>query len=185
MALDEFIRLYDQEGPFELVEGERMPVVPTVMKQNLTTKRLFAAFLTYEQTHKVGEAFFEAPFVLTDRPDWVTGSRVPDVMFFRAERLAAYRATMPDWENKPMVLVPDLVVEIVSPGDSDTDVEKKKVKGYLRDGVRLVWVFNPQERGVFVHEAGGEQPTELTGDAVLSGSETMPGFEISIASVFE
>ena len=30
MPMEEFIRLYDTEGPFELIDGERKPIMPQV-----------------------------------------------------------------------------------------------------------------------------------------------------------
>ncbi len=30
MTIDEFIRVYDQEGPFELIDGEQRPMSPPV-----------------------------------------------------------------------------------------------------------------------------------------------------------
>lgn len=131
-----------------------------------------------------GEAFAETPFAMTDTPDWVKGSRVPDVMFFTAERLAAYKAATPDWRSKPALIVPDLVVEIISPTDRFTEVEKK-VTRYLVDGVRLVWIIDPEAQVVFVYQAGQKQRTRLAADDVLDDGEVIPGFTIRVAALFE
>ncbi len=32
MTLDEYVHLYEIEGPFELINGERIPVIPTVFR---------------------------------------------------------------------------------------------------------------------------------------------------------
>src|SRR5215468_12504193 len=122
LTLDEFIRAYDEEGPFEYIDGERMPVSPTLTGHGLIARTLLLALYNYGVPKNLGEPFMELPFVMVETSDWVTGSRVPDVMFFKAERLAAYKANNADWRDKPFILVPDVVVEIISPNDRYGDV---------------------------------------------------------------
>lgn len=62
---------------------------------------------------------------LSYTPNWVTGSRQPDVMFSTAERINAYKEANPDWKRKPYVLVPDLVVEVMSVNDDPADLTRK------------------------------------------------------------
>ncbi len=189
MPMEEFIRLYDTEGPFELINGERIPVMPTVAGHNRAIKRIFLALDHYGVAHKLGEAFTEAPFVLTDEPQWVEGSRVPDVMFFSAERLAAYVAATRDWELKPYVLVPDLVIEIMSPSD-DPDELDEKVDLYLADGVLMAWVMNPRRIKVSVYTPAPDKPrakehVNLFSGDLLTGGDIVPGFEMPVATIFE
>ena len=55
MPLDEFIRRYD-EAPFELIDGEIIPKMPTVSGHNQLAKRFFIALLPFEQ-QRLGEVF--------------------------------------------------------------------------------------------------------------------------------
>ncbi|MFN8448761.1 MAG: Uma2 family endonuclease [Anaerolineae bacterium] len=183
MPMNEFIRQFD-EAPFELIDGERIVIVPTVLKHGLVLKLIYSLLLGYEQAHPdVAEVFSELPFVLTYTSDWVSGSRIPDIMAFNAERLAAYRAQTPDFEDKPFVLVADLCVEIISANDNYADVEAK-VDRYLSDGVRLVWVVDPYNRTVAVYAPGSDQITRLSGDATLSGGDLLPGFALPLKDIF-
>ncbi len=184
LPLEEFVRLYDQEGPFEYIDGERVAVSPNVTGPGIVTKKLYFALARHCEGKGLGEVFSELPFVLSDTPNWVTGSRVPDIMFFTAERLSAYKASTPDWQDKPFILVPDLVVEIVSPTDRYSDV-LEKVARYLNDGVKVVWVVNRQLRNVVIHQAGSKQQTTLQADDMLDGGEVVPGFTLPVASLFE
>lgn len=179
ISLDEFIRRYDQEGPFEFLDGE---IVPNVAGRIETVKKLFLALLMCEQ-QGLGEVFTEATFVLVDKPDWVKGSRIPDLMFYATGRLTTYRAETPNWERKPYILVPDLVIEVVSPNDSYSDINRR-IQRYFEDGVQIVWVVDPQTRQVMIHQNGSTHPTRLEGDAVLKDSELLPGFELSFATLF-
>lgn len=180
LTLDEFIARYERQ-PFELLEEEIVPVSPPVAGPNVITRRVFRALLPFEDAG-VGEVFTEAPFVLSDVPNWVRGSRVPDVMFYRSARLSAYRETTPDWADKPYVLVPDLVVEVLSPTDSYSDIVSK-VERCIRDGVPLVWVVDPKPRTVVVHALGSAAQT-LTAEDMLNGGAVLPGFELRVAGLF-
>ncbi len=182
MPMDEFIRQFD-EAPFELIDGERVLIMPTVLRHGLVLKLIYSLLLVYEHAHPdIIEVFSELPFVLAYTPDWVSGSRVPDIMIFSTERLADYRAQTPDFEDKPFVLVPDLCVEIVSANDNYQDVEAK-VDRYLSDGVKLVWVVNPRNKTVAVYTQGSDQITRLIVGAALS-SDLLPGFALPMSDIF-
>ncbi|MCC7449169.1 MAG: Uma2 family endonuclease [Anaerolineae bacterium] len=186
LTLDEFMRLYDEEGPFELINGERIAVSPTKLGHSYTANWLTDQLNRFAVPHRLGRAFNETPFILVppDDPNWVKGSFVPDVMFVRADRLIAYRQANPDWKEQPMALVPDLVVEIISPTDRYADVDDK-VAQYLKEGVNLIWVLNPRRRTVTIHEAGSNQQTTLTDDQMLTGGQLIPGFEVKVAAMFD
>jgi len=95
MSLDEFMRLWDEEGPFELIDGERVPVSPQMFGATNSANNLAFALNTYSIPKGLGPAFVEATFVLTlfGESNWVTGSRVPDALYIRAEKLAQYKAS--------------------------------------------------------------------------------------------
>lgn len=183
LSLEEFVRLYEQQ-PFELIDGERIPLSPTVQAHNVTTSTMFRLLIVYIHPQSLGEVFVEAPFVLEYSKNWVKGSRTPDLMFVRADRLAACRESNPDWRSKLLVLVPDLAIEIVSQNDSYSDVEAK-AEGYLRDGVRMVWIFDPQRKKIAVHEAGSSMVKMLSSEEILTGGDVIPGFEVLVAKIFE
>jgi len=183
MPIEEFIRAFDQ-SPFELIEGERIAIVPSVAEHGETLKILYSALLGYEATHQTVVVLSELPFVLLDTPeDWVKGSRVPDAMVYEAGRMAAYKAQTPDWRKKPYILVPDLCIEVISPNDIYLDVDEK-VDLYLADGVRLIWVFNPRKRNVKAYKLGSNEITRLTEDEILDGGEILPGFKLPVKDIF-
>lgn len=182
ITLDDFIRLYDTEGPFELAEGERIAVQPRVAGQGVVLSNLFARLLNYETSTDSAEIFASLPYVQTDVLNRVYLSRVPDIIGYRSERWAAYISSTPDWEDRPPILVPDLAVKILAPTDHYTDVQAK-VEGYLRDGVRMVWVIDPRRRSVTIYE--GEQYHTASGDDMLRGGKLLPGFEMRVSELFE
>ena len=79
--------------------------------------------------------------------------------------------------------IPDLVVEVASPSDSVREVNDKAWM-WLSYGTRLVWVLHPNRRRVDVHHLGGAVAT-LTNEETLSGGDVLPGFECSLADIFD
>ena len=110
-------------------------------------------------------------------PDTV---REPDIAYFSAARLPLNMRVTGYAE-----VVPDLVVEIVSP--SDTRDTRRAVRGkarmWLRYGVALVWVVQPDTRTVDVYEP--DQAVALTDNDTLDGSEVLPGFTCPISDIFD
>lgn len=183
MTLDEFMRRYSADGPFEIIGGKIVNMTPQVTRSARIAVRLLRVLTDYVYDHALGEVFMEAPFVLSIESKWVAVSRVPDVMFVEAKRLAQLAEADPDWETKPLALVPDLVAEIVSPTDSLTDVEKK-IARYLDDGVRLVWLIEPEGQTVTIYTPGSKQLTRLSAEDTLTGGDVVPGFEMAVAGLF-
>lgn len=183
MTIEEFMRRYSDEGPFEIIEGELVPVTPQSTQSGMVAGELFLALATYVKSRNLGQVFIEVPFVMSADSNWIAGSRVPDVMFVSAARMAELAATDPDWKNKPLALVPDLVVEVSSPTDSHASVEKK-IARYLDDGVQLVWLIEPETQTVTIYTSGSKQLTRLDAEDTLTGGEVVPGFEMAVAGLF-
>jgi Uma2 family endonuclease len=78
-------------------------------------------------------------------------------------------------------LAPDLVVEVLSPGDRPGET-LAKVGEWLTAGAQLVWVVDPTRRQARVYRQDGSE-TLLTEGDVLTGEDVVPGFECSLASI--
>lgn len=103
--------------------------------------------------------------------------RFPDGSFIRSGRL-------PDnvLPRGHVRVVPDLVLEVVSPNDLAWEVDLK-VTEYLQAGVPLVWVCYPDTRTVSIYRVQG-QVTRLGVGDLLSDAEILPGFTCPVADVF-
>lgn len=181
LSMGEFIERYEQK-PFELINGEIIEMSPPLAGHMALARHLFRMLDPFVEANNLGEVYFEAPFVLTYTSDWIDGARTPDVMFYTKERIERYRQQDPDWQRKPFVLVPDLVVEIISKNDRYSEVEEK-VEHYLADGVRLIWVLDPRRKRVIVYQP--DQPTLRFGiNDTLDGENVLPGLAIRVADIF-
>jgi Uma2 family endonuclease len=110
-------------------------------------------------------------------PDDARMVRRADAAFVKKERLSAK-----DMKDGFLKVVPDLVVEVISPNDLAHEVERK-VSEYLTAGVPLVWIIEPESRTLRVQRGDGSGSL-LKGDAVISGESVLPGFEIRLRLIF-
>jgi Uma2 family endonuclease len=78
-------------------------------------------------------------------------------------------------------IVPDLVVEVISPNDSATDVWQR-IDDFQRVGTRLIWVVDPMARLAAVYRAD-RTAASIPEDGTLSGEGVLPGFELRLADV--
>lgn len=111
-------------------------------------------------------------------PDDPRKVRIPDASFVRKDRLPA--TGVPGGHFK---VVPGLVVEVDSPSDTAADRDEK-VEDFLRAGVPLIWVVNPDTRTVQVHRPGGTDSRLRPGDSLV-GEDVLPGFRCEVARLFE
>jgi Uma2 family endonuclease len=185
MPLADFIE-QTNEQVFEIINGERIPKLPTVGGHNYILNLLYQLLFVHLMATNAGNVFSEGTYVLPDKYDsnWVTGSRTPDILFYAAERWAAYIQANPDWREKPYLLVPDFVVEIVSPTDTFSKLDEK-IDAYLLDGVRAIWIIDPQRKKAFVYTPDAKAPVILSGDSVLDGEDVIPGFQVVLSKLFE
>lgn len=90
-------------------------------------------------------------------------------------------------DDKGCVGAPDLIIEILSPGNSRKEM-REKYEVYEENGVKEYWLVEPQDKCVFVYvlnEAGkyiGLQP--VTDEDILT-STTFPDLQIDLARVFD
>ncbi len=159
----------------ELVCGDVREMPPAGGEHGATTSRLHGRISWFVDQRALGFVFAaETGFVISRNPDTV---RAPDCAFVRAESL---RSGVPE---KYVDVIPDLVVETVSPGDRRTTVAEKTAE-WLAAGVRLVWIVDPSERTVTVHSPDRRSPRTLTSGQVLTGEGALPGFRLSVDEIW-
>ena len=158
----------------ELIRGVLHETMPTGQEHGEIVMNLGAELWNFVKPRRLGR--------LTGSDTGVWLERDPDtvrehVAFFSVEkippgvRVRGYSET-----------VPDLVAEIVSPGDSRRGVRDKAFM-WLSHGVRLVWVVHPEARTVDVYRPGLAVST-LSDDASLDGADVLPGFSCAVSTLF-
>ena len=148
-------------------------MIPAGGEHGQITGKLTCQLGSHVMTRQLGTFYAaETGFVLARDPDTV---RAPDFAFTRTERVSPpARGFVPG--------PPDLAVEVLSPDDRPGYV-REKVAEWLEAGTLAVWVVDPRERTLTVHEP--DQPPVVFGeDEVLKGSDLLPGFELAVRELF-
>ena len=105
----------------------------------------------------------------------------PDVSFVSKERLAAAGAQD---EASFARVVPDLVIEVLSPSTARRDrTEKKDI--YAANGVREYWLVDPRRRDVTVFNlaGGGYDPGRVVARGMIA-SQVLPGLHLAAEELF-
>jgi Uma2 family endonuclease len=135
-----------------------------------------ATLTAHVRPNRLGRVAGSDSGVLLERdPDTV---REPDVAFFSAETLPLDVKVRGYYE-----VVPDLVVEIVSPNDSP-DYVAQRVAMWHSFGVSLIWAVYPVARTVAAHPLNG---TALlyTEDYTLDGGTVLPDFQCTVRDILD
>lgn len=114
----------------------------------------------------------DSGFIGETDPDSVFG---PDIGFWSKERL-------PKAPKGYIDIPPDLAIEVVSPSDTHNRLQRKTME-YLKCGVKLIWVVNPELRTVTVYRSL-DQLRILDEHQTLSGEEILPGFSCKVSELF-
>jgi Uma2 family endonuclease len=80
-------------------------------------------------------------------------------------------------------LAPDLVVEILSKGNTKREMDRK-LHEFFKSGVRLVWYVDPKKRTARVYTSP-KHSTLLVEDDFLDGGDVLPGFRLSLREWFD
>ena len=177
MTADELFKLPKDEARGELIQGVFYPAMPTGGRHGEIEARLGEATLatSFEPSGRLGTVMTGDPGIVLERgPDTV---RAPDVAYFSAERLP------PDADIAGFLdVVPDLIVEVVSPDDRVTEV-REKAEMWTAFGARLVWVVWPETMAVDVYRPE-ESVVTLGAEDTLTGEDVLPEFSCPVREVF-
>ncbi len=90
-------------------------------------------------------------------------------------------------DKKGCIGAPDIVVEVLSPGNNSKEL-KKKYDIYEEAGVKEYWIVSPQNQFVTIHildQAGKFQPLRtMSADDIIT-SPVLPGFSLDITELFK
>jgi len=155
---------------FELIAGRIVEKMVSRPRQSAIAMRLGGFMSVFVSQHKLGRV------TGADGGYRVGDERyIPDVAYISKAR----QPVQPDDAYNP--LPPDLVVEVLSPSNTDDDM-RIKIGNYIAVGT-VVWVLDPDRQRVEVYRPG-QAVTVLGITATLDGGALLPGFAVALADLF-
>lgn len=168
LTLAEFLALPVGDVANELIEGQVVTKVSPKRFHAGVQKALLILIDIWAKNR--GHLYSEwAVLLKRNNEDWVL---VPDLTYISYNRLAA------DWiEDTACPVAPELVIEIISPGQTFGELSQKATD-YLAPGVLRVWIVDCQARSVTVYCPDAPPRTYTKSspitDSIFSGLEITP-----------
>ena len=161
---------------YEVVDGQVVEKIMGVFATAISSL-LFEILGPFARKNRLGQFFSEMLFRIDIDQDL---QRRPDVAFVSHARWPHNRGPrdVPVWD-----IVPDLAIEVISPSNSASAVQRK-VHEYFKAGVIRVWVVYPEQAEVFIYST--PQQIQVVGiGQELDGGDLLPGFRLPVAVLFE
>jgi Uma2 family endonuclease len=175
MTATDLLALGHGGNSMELVRGRLVIHEPPSTYHGRVQGTLHVLVGSYVRAHGLGAVFGQATgFKIASDPDTV---RAPDLAFVDWTRVAQIA------RHGYAALAPDLVAEILSPGDRPGEV-LAKADEWLEAGVRRVWVIDPDRQTASVYRDDGSVTT-VSSDADVAGEAVLPGFSFRLSDLFE
>jgi Uma2 family endonuclease len=150
MSIAEFESLPDEPGKQELLQGEVITMPPA---QDLHSSIVHAFYEALRSVVPAGRVRIEAGYRMS-RDTWLQ----PDVSVM--------------WPDQPIENgyrkgSPLIAIEVVSPGNTAEEIERKTA-AYLRHGAEEVWIVYPGTRSMMIHRSATvERITDIYRCAVV------------------
>jgi Uma2 family endonuclease len=178
LTYDDFVLFPDDGNRHELIDGEHYVTPSPNIRHQRISGNLYLLIGTWLQQHPIGQLYYAPLDVIFSKFDVVE----PDLLYMSNER-AAQIATQMHVQG-----VPELVIEIASPGTRKRD-ETIKRHLYERSGVTEYWVIDPDLDVVRVYRRSGdrfERPIELSRESndVLA-TPLLAGLDLPLPRIFK
>jgi Uma2 family endonuclease len=174
MTAEQLAALPEDGKRYELVDGVLRVMSPAGGRHGRVAGEVFLQIAQHAKRHRLGQAYAaETGFLLRRDPDTV---RAPDVAFVSHGRLGPY-ADHPGY----LPLAPDLVAEVISPGDNLSEAGAK-ASSWIEAGVLVVLLVDPQRGTVRTCRPGRE--SLVRADGVVDLDDVLPGLRLDVSELF-
>jgi Uma2 family endonuclease len=160
-------------------DGELVIMSPTGGEAGRKNRRLTQQIGNWTDRNGTGEAFDSSTvFTLPNG-----ARRSPDVSWITLDKWNAL--TLKEKQGFPPI-VPDFVIELVSPSDLKNQRYKDlqaKMQEYINNGVQLGWLIEPEAKTVEIYRIGSSVEI-LENPQTLSGENILPEFVLNLNEIF-
>lgn len=171
LSLEEFLKLPNEDGNYELIEGEAVPKMAPQLNHSRLTIALCILLRNWAKNR--GELGIEWGVILKrNNLDWVP---IPDLSYISSDKLKEELSE--GFCPQP----PELAIEIVSPGQSFGSLIAKATD-YLEAGVERVWIVDSQSQTVTVFYPNRPSQTKKGSDSLED--VILPGLKLTVEEIF-
>lgn len=168
-TLDKFLDWEPLDGyKYEWNDGEIIRFVGIKKRQYFIYELLNELFIE-KGYYKAGTLMAKPDVMLT-----AIQMRRPDIAYFTKAQIQR------GWQGEDVI--PEFMIEVISPNDNAEDVEKK-IGEYFKANVKVVWNIYPENQVVYVYTAR-QTVTLCLEDDVCSAAPVLPDFAISVSTLF-
>lgn len=168
--------LPEDNNRYELIAGELLVSCAPGLPHQLVLQRLQLALGNYLEANPIGIVAPGAGAVFSDYD-----SVIPDLVFVQTDRWRKIVA------NDRFVAAPNLVIEVVSPGQENRKRDfKAKRELYGRFGVEEYWIVDRENRSISTYRLQGETLEEIVRLSEVENltSPLLPGLVLNVGSLF-
>ncbi len=158
-------------------QGEIIIVPPVGIESDNRNADIVTQLTLWAKRDRRGKAFGPtAEFILPSGAAYA-----PDAAWVSKEQLA----TLSKGQLRKFVrLVPEFVVELLSPSDR-LPAAKKKMAEWMANGVTLAWLIDADKQTVYIYLAGQESPEKVEGTERLAGEGPVEGFVLELNEIWQ
>jgi len=176
LTAEQFAERPDPGHPEELVRGRVVPMPMPRPRHGEICNKVGRILGNWVEQFDLGRVLSNDTGVITERgPDTVRGA---DIAFYGFVRVP--KGPLPD---RYLDVPPDLIVEVLSPGDRWPRV-LAKVAEYLDAGTPVVLLLDDQRRVAHLYRADGATLLLAATDE-LSIPDLLPGFTVQVGRFFD
>ena len=172
-TIEDLLNTPEDGQKYELVDGEII-VSPAGMRHSKVAARIIQMLANAADINSAGEVYSSDVGIILPNGNL----RSPDVSFIGRSKLPA--GETPESFG---TIIPDLVVEVLSPNDGMRQVADK-VAEFLDAGVPLVWLVDPDPRTVTVYRSLTDT-TQLTSSETITATPVLPDFSAKVSDFFK
>ncbi len=169
MTAEQFDALpYDEERRLELLDGELIEIPNAAPLHSIVVVKVASSLESFLRRNRRGNVLINTDFAFNEnrfRPDIAV--------------LSASKWSQVNIERSPVRVAPDIVVEVVSPSEAASYLNRK-IAVYRNNAVAETWVLYPDGPHVFIYAPQGIR--ELRDSDTLA-SPLLPGWSLPLAEL--
>lgn len=178
VTAEEFIRLHGDDSGIELIKGRIARfTMPGAIHGEACNRASFLLTQFVMEANR-GRVLSNDTFIRTGKdPDSYRGA---DLCFI------SYKTLPKDQKlpRGPLEIAPDLVIEVRSPSDRQSDIQIKMWE-YLKAGVAVVVLLDPAIEAATIYRESEDIPQRFSNGDELTLPDVLPGFQVAVRKFFE